>query len=139
MSGNNTTEKNSRNKMEILINNDRLLMDIQGEFSRRYPFLKLEFLEKDKLAKTPKTSRIDPRTSLKKLNKTGSSQKIDINNRRTVSEISTDFANSLDVIVQVYRKSGNVWNVISITDGWTLESQNSAGEFISLEMASIKD
>jgi hypothetical protein len=40
----------------------------------------------------------------------------------------------LGVIVQVSRKSGNVWNVISITEGWTLESQNSAGEFISSEM-----
>jgi hypothetical protein len=35
----------------------------------------------------------------------------------------------------VSRKSGNVWNMISVTDGWTLESQNSAGEFISSQMA----
>jgi hypothetical protein len=33
------------------------------------------------------------------------------------------------------RKSGNVWNVISVTDGWTLENQNASGQFISSVMA----
>ena len=37
--------------------------------------------------------------------------------------------------MQVFRKSGNIWNAISLTDSWTLESQNEAGEFISTEMS----
>ena len=119
---------------EILINNESLLMDIQGAFSARYPFLKIDFLETDKATKTPKSTKLDPRTSLKKIVNVGATYKIDINDRRTVSEISHEFANKLGVIVQVSRKSGNVWNIISITEGWTLESQNSAGEFISSEM-----
>ena len=120
---------------EILINKDSLLMDIQGAFSSRYPFLRIDFLQTDKNAKTLKSMKIDPGTSVKKISKLDTVYKIDINDRRTVSEISDEFENKLGVMVQVSRKSGKVWNVISITDGWTLESQNSAGEFISSEMA----
>jgi len=119
---------------EILINNDSLLMDIQRAFSARYPFLKIDFLETGKATSGLKGTKIDPSTSLKKIITAGATYKIDINDRRTVSEVSHEFANKLGVIVQVSRKSGNVWNIISITEGWTLESQNSAGEFISSEM-----
>ncbi len=41
----------------------------------------------------------------------------------------------LGLYIQVFGKSGNVWNVISFTDSWTLESHNKAAEFISAEMA----
>ena len=52
---------------EILINNESLLMDIQGAFSARYPFLKIDFLETDKTTKAVKGTKIDPSTSLKKI------------------------------------------------------------------------
>lgn len=120
---------------QILIDRERLLKDVQAEFSTYYPFLKLEFLATDKSGKTLKSMKIDPQTSLRHLAQPGIPNTINVSYYRTVSELSHDFEHLLGVIVQVYRKSGNVWNVISITDGWTLESQNAAGEFISTEMA----
>lgn len=36
--------------------------------------------------------------------------------------------------VLVFKKQENVWNALSLTKSWTLESQNAA-EFISAEMA----
>lgn len=82
---------------------------------------------------------LDPWTSLKKVTNAELTYRIDINDRRTVAEISHEFEHKLGVIVQVSRKSGNVWNVISITEGWTLETQNSAAEFISSQMAMPSD
>ena len=120
---------------EILINNDSLLLDIQDVFSAQYPFLKIEFLQTDKTEKKLKSKQIDPHTSLRQLVDVGEPRKIDINSDRTVSEISHDFQSLLGVIVRVFRKLGNFWNEISVTEGWTLESQNSAGEFISSEMS----
>lgn len=120
---------------EILINKDSLLMDIQCYFSALYPFLKVEFFESAHTTGMLKSTKIDPRTSIKKITKMGLMCSIDINNSRTVSELSHDFQHKLGVIVQVSRKSGNVWNAISLTEGWTLEDQNAAGEFISSEMA----
>lgn len=123
----------TKNK-EIFINNESLVGDIQDAFSQRYPFLKIDFLQTDKGAKTLKSRKIDPATSLKQLANGVLATRMDINDRRTILEITHDFEHSLGVVVQVSRKCGNVWNVISITEGWTLESQNSAGEFISSEM-----
>ena len=120
---------------EIWINNDSLLMDIQSAFTGCYPFLKIEFLETDAAAKTLKSCKIDPHTCLKKLANLSLNCKMNINNNRTVSEILHDFEHTLGVIVQVSRKSGNVWSTISVTDGWTLEAQNAAGKFISSEMS----
>ena len=119
---------------EILINNDSQIGDIQNEFSTCYPFLKIDFLVKGNGTKNSRTTVLDPQTSLQQLGKVNS-RKIDINRHRSVSEVSNDFEEMLGVIVQVSRKSGRVWNTISVSDSWTLQSQNIAGEYISSEMA----
>ena len=119
---------------EILINNDSELGDIQNEFSTCYPFLKIDFFVKGNGTQSRKTIVLDPRTPLQQLGNI-TPRKIDINRHRSVSEISNDFEEMLGVIVQVSRKSGRVWNTISVSDSWTLQSQNIAGEYISAEMA----
>ena len=123
------------NNKEILINKDRHLIDIQSVFTSCYPFLRIEFIQIEKDAKSLRRTVIDPLTSLKQLTIFDAPTKIDINKNRTVSEVSLDFEKTLRAIVQVSRKSGNVWNMISVTDGWTLQSQNTAGEYICSEMA----
>lgn len=117
----------------IHIDNDSLVRDIQLEFSTYYPFLKIEFLAKNTNAKSSKSS-LEPHFQLKQLTELRP-HTIDINVNRTVAEVSNDFQELLPIVVQMSRKSGNVWNTISISDGWTLQSQNAAGEFISSEMA----
>ena len=37
----------------------------------------------------------------------------------------------LGLNAKISRKSGKVWNAISLTKGWTLERQNAAGEYVS--------
>lgn len=118
----------------IHINNDSLVRDIQSEFSSYYPFLKIEFLAKNIHPKSSRTPSLEPHFQLKHLAKILPG-KIDISGNRTVEEVSNDIQDILPVIVQMSRKSGNVWNTISISHGWTLQSQNTAGEFISSEMA----
>jgi hypothetical protein len=122
------------NNKEILINNDSLIRDIQFEFSACYPFLKIEFLAAGNKAKNGRTTLLDPHVSLKQLANV-KPRKIDVNRNRTIAEVSKDFQDTLGVIVQVGRKSGNIWNTISISDNWTLQSQNIAGEFICSEIA----
>ncbi|MDB5232407.1 MAG: hypothetical protein JWN76_3212 [Chitinophagaceae bacterium] len=119
---------------EIWLTNESLLSDIQEEFNLGYPFLKIEFLKTDTEARNLRSIMIDPSTSLKQLANLRIVRKIDINNYRTVAEISHDFEIVLGIMAQVSRKSGNIWNLVSVTDGWTLETQNAAGEFISSEM-----
>lgn len=119
---------------EISINNDSLIGDIQHEFSACYPFLKVEFLATTNKLKQGRETLLDPGTSLKQLANINK-HTIDINRYRTVAQVSQDLREALGVMVRMCRKSGNVWSTISISDSWTLQSQNVAGEYISSEMA----
>lgn len=119
-------------KKEILITKDCFLVDIQNTFAAFFPFLKIDFFQPDTLSKMSRSSRIDLKTSLKNFG--GIPKKINVDNNRSVSELCNDFKNALGFVVEVSRKSGNVWNVISVTEGWTLEDQNAAGEYISSVM-----
>ena len=128
------------NNKEILMTNESLLTDIQSAFTACYPFLKIDFIKPDKAVKTLISEKIDPCSSLKQFSNANLLYKLDINNHRTVSQVSDDIKSTLGVIVQMSRKSGKVWNAISFTDGWTLETQNSEGEFISsiMDVPAIK-
>ena len=119
---------------KILIDNLSSLADIQNAFTSLYPFLKIEFIDSDKSSRTVRSQRIDSSTFARSTLKVTFPYALDINSNRTVTEISTEVKKALGIVVQVFRKSGNVWNEISVTDGWTLASQNAAGESISLEM-----
>lgn len=120
---------------EILITDDSILIDIQDTFTTYFPFLKIDFLNGSFPTNTARNITIDPRLSLKKIITTALPQLINIDDRRTVSEITNDFMSQLGILIQVSRRSGKVWNVISVTNGWTLNNQNEAGEFITSEMA----
>ena len=121
---------------EILINNKTLWVEIQSLFSVHYPFLKIEVIEHEK--SMARTWRIDNELCIKQLANITAACKIDISNKRSVSQVSFDFKNKLGLNIEVLRKSGNVWNAISITGNWTLENQNAAGEFICSQMAGPK-
>ena len=55
---------------------------------------------------------------------------IDIHSDITVAELGNSFA-SFGLRTEVYRKSGNVWVATLLTDSWTLQQQNNAGEEIT--------
>ncbi|MEO6454689.1 MAG: hypothetical protein ABIN97_11475 [Ginsengibacter sp.] len=118
---------------KILISNDSLIRDIQYEFSAYYPFLKIEFYAAGNKEKNGRSILLDPLTLLKQL-ATVTPGAIDINPNKSVAEVSQYLQGILGVIVKVCRKSGNVWNTISLSDNWTLQSQNMAAEFICSEM-----
>ncbi len=85
-------------------------------------------------AKNGRSASLDPHILLKQLANVNP-RNIDINRNRTVAELSRELQDILGVLVRVSRKSGNVWSTISISDSWTLQSQNIAGEYISSQMA----
>ena len=126
-------------KKEILITKDSVLIEIQNTFTGFFPFLKIEFLLTNSSSKSPRSITVHPQTSIRHLQNINIPQKINIDSARTVLEVSEDFKNLLGFPVEFSRKSGNVWNVISVTDGWTLERQNSAGKYISSVMAVPQD
>ncbi len=119
---------------KIVINNNSLWIDIQSTFSGHYPFLKIEFTETEKGVKKNRRFKIDADSCINNITKLKEPFIIDIDGDRSISQLVLDFTNMLGIEVEVSRKSGNVWNLISLTGSWSLESQNEAGKFICSQM-----
>jgi hypothetical protein len=118
--------------MTLHIGQESQIRNIQNEFNKVYPFLKIEFF-KNSSKKKPlqKSEKMNAGEKVKLVVHLNGSNKIDIGNQRTVAQLQEDFKKLFGLNALVYRKSGNLWIEPSLTDDWTLEQQNSEGEFIS--------
>lgn len=130
----NLTGAEEKKDKVLVIKGDSRLLDMQQLFSTLYPFLKIGFFQSSTGATLNKIVAIDSNTFISKLIHEKDCT-INISPGKTVSELAHECQSKMGLMIQVSRKSGTVWNVISITEGWTLEGQNAAGEFISSEMA----
>ncbi len=116
--------------MKIKITDSSTITQIQDSFSKKYPYLKIEFFSKSHRIHTGtrKEFMIDPVTKIadcRTLNKTG---ELEILPETTVAELEKTFADTFGLFIQVFRKSGDVWIETTVTDDWTLEKQNSEAE-----------
>jgi hypothetical protein len=115
---------------KIVMTGNSLFKDIQSSFSALYPFLMIEFFRHDKEKGSIQKSKIDLSMSVSAFADFTESHAIDMDSNRTVAIVLQDFIDKLGIKVHMCRKSGSVWNAISLTDEWTLERQNAAGEYI---------
>ena len=121
--------------MNLHIEANRLISDIQKEFNKEFPFLKLEFFYNKNQSRS--------KTSVKEIiphnKKIGDEQRaitdgeIIINDEMKVSELENIFKQKFSLSAQVFRKSGNLWLETTMTDSWTLQQQNNHGREISTE------
>jgi hypothetical protein len=117
--------------MNIKILRSSIVGEIKRQFSSDYPFLKLEFLMPQRLPTGGKHLVITNANSrLGDIQPRMREGAIVVNNKTTVGELEKFFSNHL-LDVQVFRRSENLWLETTMTDGWTLENQNSHGKEIS--------
>ena len=121
--------------MNLHIEPNRLISDIQKEFNKTFPFLKLEFFYN----KNQSRSKISGKEIIPHNKKIGEEQKIIadgdivINDEMKVNELENIFQQKFALSAQVFRKSGNLWLETTMTDNWTLLQQNNHGREISTE------
>ena len=120
--------------MQLTIAPNRKIGDIQQDFNRMFPFLKIEFLNHKSIAAPKSAKQIIP------ANKTiGDSQRsvtdgaLEIDGNMKVQELEKLFHDQFSLAVQVFRKSGPVWLETTMTDNWTLQQQNKHGSELSTE------
>jgi hypothetical protein len=119
--------------MIINIHDNRVITEIQQEFTAQFPYLKLEFFSKPH-ATGYGTSKRFLKTSVKTI---GECRKIHdtgdfiIKPEMTVADLEQQFRDLYGLNVQLFRKSGNLWLETSVTDVWTLQKQNDQGEALS--------
>ena len=56
---------------------------------------------------------------------------IDIYDDKKIEDLKNDFK-AIGLIAVLYRKSGNVWVKITLTDEWSLRMQNTEGESLGV-------
>jgi hypothetical protein len=120
--------------MQLLINGERLVRDVQQDFSRVYPYLKIEFFRKNGLHKDQalKQNQIRHDQQLRLANGRDIHKgDLVIEDMMSVADLEKAFMNKFGLLTQVFRRSGNIWLETSITDGWSLRQQNALGREIT--------
>jgi hypothetical protein len=119
--------------MELKIAPDITIKEIQQDFHKLFPYLKIEFFKKPH-HNGAGSSRADihsPNMVLGKISGKVKNDNISFSQHTSVTTLETIFFKEYDLNVQVFRSSNNLWIETSLTDHWSLERQNSEGEEIS--------
>lgn len=120
--------------MQLTINGDRLIAEVQHDFSQAYPFLKIEFFRNGLVRKDryPASMLLSRQMRIKEAWKRPNTEpSLELGDFTTVAELENLFMNNYGLSVQVFRKSGNLWLETTMTDNWTLKQQNDHGKEIS--------
>lgn len=117
----------------MVINDERKISDLQQEFSRCFPFLKIEFFTvahtKNQLSSLK--DMVPKDRSIGSFRTKHNADTIVLDDNKTVFELEDEFDKRFGMNAQVFRKSGSLWIETSLTDKWTLALQNSEGYEIS--------
>lgn len=126
--------------MDVMLNNSMNIATVQQLFNEQFPFLKIEFFERENKFNSNIAVKKHITNTTKKLCDFKLPQTEDypiiIHPEMTVTELEKAFTKIYKLQTQVFRKSGNIWLETTITDGWTLEDQNSQGQIITEQMRS---
>ncbi len=120
--------------MDINIIEDDILCNIQSDFQKQYPFLKLQFYKRSPTEATdlPETDKLSVDTPLEDATIFHCAALIDIAPQRTVQAIEEDFLRLLGLWVQVFRRSQKGWIQTQQERQLTLQRQNDKGRDYSL-------
>ena len=117
--------------MILHITRNRSIDEVQKDFNRLYPFLKIEFYKNnDGESRSHKRQNVLNSMPVVRagLLKNGD---IELNDSMTVGQLENIFRTEFGLSAQVCRKSGAVWLETTMTDGWTLKQQNDHGKELS--------
>lgn len=119
--------------MKILIQDQRQIFDIKEEFNTVYPYLKLEIFSKPHSQDWTEMKQLlqyNTKT-IEQFRTIHDTNELSIDPEMTVAELEALFRSVFGLYIRVLRKSGNIWLETTKTSDWTLETQNSEGEFLS--------
>ena len=119
--------------MKIIIDDNRKIQDLQDEFNKLFPYLKIEFFVKSHKPGEPsaKSLIVNKTKTIGECRKLHNNGSIIITPKITVVGLEQNFNRIYGLSVQVFRKSGKAWLETTVTDNWTLEEQNYHGEMLT--------
>jgi hypothetical protein len=119
--------------MELRINDKVLIIELQNQFNKEFPYLKIEFFSEPRIPSKhlPKTAVYPSQKKLGTCRKIHKDGVIRITPDDTVEKLENIFWNEFGLTAEVFRRSGNLWIETSLTDSWTLKLQNEEGKALS--------
>jgi hypothetical protein len=120
------------------INHDirqQLIQKMQEEFSRTYPFLKIEI---DRTRRVPgltlDSGDLDTEEHIRDSAKALLEKEIRMSDQLKVIDLETSIGHLFGAPAQVYRKSGKFWLETTMSRDWTLKQQNDHARDIASEL-----
>lgn len=117
--------------MTVQVAQEKTIGQIQEEFNKQYPYLKLVFFSKKHEAYkgSPAKFMINDRDLvLGDIEKKPHNGVLYLEDNMPTWQVERLFEEEYGLHVQVFRKSGNTWLETSVTDDLTLEEQNFKGQ-----------
>jgi hypothetical protein len=115
--------------MELSLTGKTKIKDLKKQFSKHFPFLKLEFFSygHHKGGSSVLAKVISDGTLLAEIAPAIQEQTFAFTPSTTVAEFEQRLQNEYSLPVQVYRKAGNLWLETVQTDNLSLAKQNTMG------------
>ena len=119
--------------MVIEINDSKTVQEIQEEFAKKFPFLKLEFfLEPHRLEEVSNGTPCQPGQLLKDIRQKHIHGIITINPGSRTGAIEAEFERRFGLNVQIFRFQMDKWIQTTGTDILTLKEQNEIGRYTAI-------
>ena len=118
--------------MKLQINKSTTIAEVQTEFSKLFPFLKIEFFTRPREADGSLWSKHMVFNHNKTMDEVGQlkadNNTIEISPSMTVNAFEQNLQKDFGLSVQVFRKSMGTWIATTESDSWTFAVQNEKGE-----------
>ena len=119
-------------EVNFIIDDDMNVLAVQKDFSEMFPYLRLEFFTEPHYENGTSQKKLIPlSTTFRDFRKSTGSEAISITPAMTINDLEKNIRSSFGLFIKVYRKSGKAWLETTLTNEWTLEEQNKAGEELS--------
>lgn len=121
--------------MFLEINGERLISEIQKDFSTVFPFLKIEFFRNGNTRRDRyPVNRLIPHNRHLKDAWFWKKDKglLEFSDDTSVTGFENAMMDEFGLSAQVFRRSGNLWLETTMTDSWTLKQQNEHGREITI-------
>jgi hypothetical protein len=118
--------------MKLRIAPTRLISEVQDDFNKSFPYLKLEFYQNKNGQK-----RSTPEIRMPHNKRLGDCQariadgELEIVKEMKAKDLEKALKEMFGLTAQVFRHSGSLWLQTTVTDDWSLEKQNDHGRELS--------
>ena len=117
--------------MQLNITGNKSINELQDDFSKIFPYLRLEFYPKSIYNNKTAKTHLPHHYSLAQAGLKHEGVFL-LDDQVIVGDLERKFRDEFGLIVQVSRQSGILWLETTMTDKWTLKQQNDHGMELSI-------